>query len=48
MSLEQSFDTSGSNKDLPQKAEPYIPHSGLMCVVDHLLKQVKRTLLQWL
>jgi predicted hotdog family 3-hydroxylacyl-ACP dehydratase len=38
MSLDQSFDSAGSNKDLPQKAEPYILHSGLMCVVDHLIE----------
>ncbi len=38
MSLEQRLDSNGSNKDLPQKAEPYIPHSGLMCVVDHLIE----------
>ncbi len=38
MSLEQSFDSTRSSKDLPQKAEPYIPHSGLMCVVDHLIE----------
>jgi predicted hotdog family 3-hydroxylacyl-ACP dehydratase len=38
MSLDQSFDSTESNKDLPQKAEPYIPHSGLMCVVDHLIE----------
>ncbi len=38
MSLEQSFDSTRSNKDLPQKAEPYIPHSGLMCVIDHLIE----------
>jgi len=38
MSLEQRFDSTGSKKDLPQRAEPYIPHSGLMCVVDHLIE----------
>ena len=38
MSLDQSFDSAGSNKGLPQKAEPYIPHLGLMCVVDHLIE----------
>jgi predicted hotdog family 3-hydroxylacyl-ACP dehydratase len=38
MSLEQSFNSTSSNKNLPQKAEPYIPHSGLMCVVDHLIE----------
>jgi len=38
MSLNQNFDSNGSNKNLPQKAEPYIPHSGFMCVVDHLIE----------
>ncbi len=38
MSLKQNFDSTGSNKNLPQKAEPYIPHSELMCVVDHLIE----------
>ncbi len=38
MSLEQSFDSTRSNKDLPQKAEPYIPHSGIMCVINHLIE----------
>lgn len=38
MFINQESGLDGSNKDLPQKAEPFIPHTGLMCVIDHLIE----------
>ena len=38
MSIVQHSDSNESNKDLPQKAEPLIPHSKTMCVIDHLIE----------
>ncbi len=38
MTPEHNNDSNRSSNDLPQKAEPFIPHSRLMCVVDYLIE----------
>jgi len=48
MSINQNTYSDKSNKDLPLKAETFIPHSGLMCVVDLLVEVGERMQLQLL